>query len=411
MLVGQLDEYVFEAGGQRANVRDADAIGLQLRAQIVEVEMFLHQSMDGLAENGGAANAGKVARQAQRAGHLRRGDFDAIGAGGLHVGQLLKLRGGAVGDELAVVNVRDVAAALGFVHVVGGDKKSDAMAGKFEKQIPQLTARDRIDARGRLIEKKQFGFVEHGATKGEPLLPAAGKLRGEAIQVRDETIELDDFVHAALHVLGGKSIDAAIKSEIFENREIVVKAEFLRHVADAFAHGLGILAYIQALHPGIAVAKRKQAGKHFDDGCFSAAVGPKEAEDFAFFHAKADVVHRGDRAKAANQVFGGDGGVLGIWGIWGILRGFGHGAYLAALSSLTSAAMPARTRPVVSVMRIFTPKTWWMRSSRVCTLRGRNSACWLICSTRPSNTVSGKESTRTSAFWPSCTWPMMVSGM
>ena len=35
-------------------------------------------------------------------------------------------------------------------------------------------------------------------------------------------------------------------------------------------------------------------------------------------------------------------------------------------------------------MRIFTPKTWCTRSSRVCTLRGRNSACWLICSTTPS---------------------------
>ena len=38
-------------------------------------------------------------------------------------------------------------------------------------------------------------------------------------------------------------------------------------------------------------------------------------------------------------------------------------------------------------MRTFTPKTWWTRSSRVCTLRGRNSACWLICSTTPSKTV------------------------
>ena len=53
-------------------------------------------------------------------------------------------------------------------------------------------------------------------------------------------------------------------------------------------------------------------------------------------------------------------------------------------SSFTSAAIPASTWCEASSMRIFTPKTWCTRSSRVCTLRGRNSACWLICSTTPS---------------------------
>ena len=60
----------------------------------------------------------------------------------------------AVGNEFSVIDVRDVAAAFGFVHVVRGHKKSDAVAGKLEQQIPKLPARDRIDAGGGFVEKK-----------------------------------------------------------------------------------------------------------------------------------------------------------------------------------------------------------------------------------------------------------------
>src|SRR5271154_78792 len=212
MLVGELDEHIFEAGGQRVNVRDGDAVFLQLRAQIGEIEMFFHQRVDGLAKNRGAANAGNMACQTQRTRHLRRDDFNAVGAGGLHVGKQLEFRGRAVGDELAVVNVGDVAAAFGFVHVVSGDEKSDALAGKFEEQIPKLTPRDRIDAGGGFVEKKKFRFVEHGATKSQALLPAAGKLRGQAVEVRSKSVELHDFVDAALHAFRGEAVDAAVES-------------------------------------------------------------------------------------------------------------------------------------------------------------------------------------------------------
>ncbi len=89
----------------------------------------------------------------------------------------------AVGDDFAVINVRDVAAALGFVHVVRGHKKRDAVPGKFKQQIPKLAPRYRIDARRRFVKKKQLGFVQHRATESQPLLPAAGKLRRQAVQI------------------------------------------------------------------------------------------------------------------------------------------------------------------------------------------------------------------------------------
>ena len=116
-----------------------------------------------------------------------------IGAGGLHIGKLAERIGRAIGDELAVINVGDVAAAFGFVHVMRGDEKRDAVAGKLEEQIPELAASDGVDAGGGLVEKKKLRLMQHGAAEREALLPTAGKLRGQAIQIRSEAVELRRF--------------------------------------------------------------------------------------------------------------------------------------------------------------------------------------------------------------------------
>src|SRR6266581_9789256 len=256
MLVGELDENVFEAGSERANFCDGDAVFQKLFAEIVEVEMILDERMDGLSENGGAADSRDLAGEAKRAGDLGSGDFDAQRPVRLNVGQLAERIGRAVSDELAVINVGDVAAALGFVHVVGGDEEGDAVSTHLEEKVPELAARDRIDAGGGLIEKEKLGFMQHGAAERQTLLPSTGKLRGQAIQVRSEAVECDDFVDAAFEARGFEAVDAAVELQIFCDGQIVIKTEILRHVADALAHGFGIGADIQALDLSRAAAKR-----------------------------------------------------------------------------------------------------------------------------------------------------------
>jgi len=51
-----------------------------------------------------------------------------------------------------------VAAAFGFIHVMGSHKKSNAVAGKFKQQIPQLPPRDGIDSRVGSSKKSNFGW-------------------------------------------------------------------------------------------------------------------------------------------------------------------------------------------------------------------------------------------------------------
>src|SRR5215470_11179582 len=156
VLVGELDEDVLKAWSERANFGDGDAVLQKLLAKLVEIEVIVDERVDRLSKDGGAANAGDLAREAQSAGDFRRGDFDAQCALRLNVRKLAQRIGCAIGDELAVVDVRDVAATFRFVHIVRSDKKSDAVAGKLEEQIPQLPTRHGIDAGGGLIEEKQL---------------------------------------------------------------------------------------------------------------------------------------------------------------------------------------------------------------------------------------------------------------
>src|SRR5260370_28510810 len=165
MLVGELDEDVFEAGSEWTDFGDGNPVFQKLFAEIVKIKMILDESMDGLPENGGAADAGEMAREAERACDFRSGDFHAQRAVRLHVRKLAKGIGRAVGDELAVINVCDVAAALGFVHVVRGHEERDAVPGKLEQKIPELAARDGIDAGGRSVEEKKLRLVQNPAAQ------------------------------------------------------------------------------------------------------------------------------------------------------------------------------------------------------------------------------------------------------
>ncbi len=71
-------------------------------------------------------------------------------------------------------------------------------AREFEKQIPQLAARDRIDARGRFVEKEDGRLVHERTSHRQALTPAAREQGGAPIEVRLEMRERDQFVAALL---------------------------------------------------------------------------------------------------------------------------------------------------------------------------------------------------------------------
>src|SRR5215470_238975 len=214
MLVGKLDEDVFQAGSQGANLSYGNAALQEQIPQVVEIEIVVHEGVDGLAKNGCAADAGKFTSRAQSACDFGSGDFDAKRTMWLDFGELAERIRGAIGDELAVINVGDMAAAFGFIHVVRRDKKCNAMGGEFEEQVPKLAPRDGVDAGRWFVKKKKLRLVQHRTTEGETLLPSSGKLSSEPSCVWAEAVELDDFIHSLLQLVRRQAVNTAVKGKI-----------------------------------------------------------------------------------------------------------------------------------------------------------------------------------------------------
>src|SRR5690606_20569744 len=102
-------------------------------------------------------------------------------------------------------------------------------------QLPELAARQRIDARRRLVEDQEVRIVDQRAAQAQLLLHAARELAGRAIRERVEAGRGKQLADAALAFLAGMAEETSEEVDVLENRKrrIEVPAKALRHVGDA----------------------------------------------------------------------------------------------------------------------------------------------------------------------------------
>jgi len=77
-------------------------------------------------------------------------------------------------------------------------------------------------------------------------------------------------------------IDARVKVDVLLNRQILVKPEMLRHVADDFLYLLGLVDYIEARDMSFAPGRLEQPAEHLESGGLARAVGSQQAEYLTF---------------------------------------------------------------------------------------------------------------------------------
>ena len=108
-------------------------------------------------------------------------------------------------------------------------------------QLPELPARERIDAGGRLVENEEIGIVHQRAAQADFLLHAARELAAGPISERVEPGRLQKLVDARAPLRRALAEQAAEEVDIVENaeRRIEIAAEPLRHVGDAAADSPG----------------------------------------------------------------------------------------------------------------------------------------------------------------------------
>src|SRR5438045_3315836 len=223
----QLDKNIFQIRQQWPHLFVADATAAELAFQLLPAHGIAEQGVYGAPEDRGAADFWDLPGAAQSAGDFRRSNLEAMHARGIHLRQRAQRIGRAVGYDFAVVDISQVAAALGFVHIVRGDEKRDALPAEVKQQVPQFAPSYGIDSGGRLVEINNLGLVQHGAAQRQPLLPAARQFAGQAMAVGLQTVAIYGLFDLAGAGLGIEAVDLRVETQILQHGEVIVEREFL----------------------------------------------------------------------------------------------------------------------------------------------------------------------------------------
>ena len=199
---------------------------------------------------------------------------DSVGA---QVRGLDHLGNGALRQELAVGDVRDLVAALGLVHVVGRDEHRHAGGRELVDLAPEFAPRLRVDTGRRLVEKQEIGLGKNAGAEREALLPAAGQRAGELELAALEPQPLDRLLRSADGIV--ETIDPRHEFQVLLDREILVQAEPLRHVADAALDLVPLREDVVAEARSPSAVRREQSADHAQRGGLAGAVGTEEAVD------------------------------------------------------------------------------------------------------------------------------------
>ena len=139
-------------------------------------------------------------------------------------------------QHLSGVHGRQPVEPLGFLHI--GGRHDDTHAGTARTdavdQFPELAARQRINAGGRLIQNEQIRIVNQRAAQAEFLAHAARQLLCRPILERSQPGAVKQFRNPPLAFVAGLSEQAAEKFDILADAEVRIEilAEPLRHVGD-----------------------------------------------------------------------------------------------------------------------------------------------------------------------------------
>src|ERR1700733_14260405 len=217
----------------------------------------------------------------------------------------------ALSDEAAFVNDGDVAAeALDDFEHMGGQENCCAVANHSLQHGLESAGGDGVHTFERLVKKKHARTVNDGGGHGQLLLHAVRIIGDERFGTIAELHEIEEFGGALRCGLAIEAVHAADEIEIFGAGEPSEKREALRDDADLALHGDRIFFKVDPKNSDAAFAGSEQAGEHFNGGGFTGAVGAEEAEKLAGGYVHLNVVHRGERAKTAREIFYADG-----WGV------------------------------------------------------------------------------------------------
>src|SRR5262249_7109131 len=144
------------------------------------------------------------------------------------------------------------------------------------------------DAGRGLVEQEQLWLVQHAGGKRQPLFPAARERARQLIAPRCQTETLERLVDPLLQRL--HVVHAADEIEVLANREILVEAETLGHVANALLDLGRLRPNVETEAGTLAGVRGQQSAEHADRRGLAAAVRAEKSHDDAARHFDIEIV-------------------------------------------------------------------------------------------------------------------------
>src|SRR5213075_2526252 len=181
------------------------------------------------------------------------------------------------GDDLAMVDDRDtVAKSLGLVHVMRREQNRAAGRLELPDELPDLTARLRIEPGRRLVEEEQLRIADDRAREREPLLLPSRKLADPTVALLVELDESDHFIDSA-----PACIEAAKEPHRFGDRQLLGELRLLKLNSEPFTKFVLVGRPAAAEHDDVALVRRGKPFADLDRRRLTGAVRPEKTEALA----------------------------------------------------------------------------------------------------------------------------------
>src|SRR5450759_1427852 len=240
-----------------------------------------------------SAQAGEHAGREAATGDLqvvaRRRDADLVGV--------------TVGDEPPTSHDADQRAeALGLREVVGGQEHRQALFGHEAQQVVAKDGRrDRVQARGRLVQEDEARPVKQRAQHRELLLHAAAPRAHELAAPLPQPDAFKQLLDAGLALRLGDVPDPGEELEVLPGGEPLVQAAVLHEGARGRADGGRAGADVVTQHLDVASGRREQAQQKADGSGLARPVGSEKPEHRAYGDLQRQRVDRSHCREVAAQ--------------------------------------------------------------------------------------------------------------
>nr|WP_281273524.1 hypothetical protein [Euzebya pacifica] len=221
----------------------------------------------------------------------------------------LQLVGGALGDQRPVVDHGDAVGQLvGLLQVLGGQQQGGSVAHELGDQLPQLDARPRVQAGGRLVQEQHTRTADEAGRQVEASPHATGVGLDGAGRCLGQADALQHLVGASGSFCLAQAVEPADHDEVLPTGQVAVDRGVLPGQADLAAQGLRLLHHVEPRDRRAAAGGLQQGREDADEGGLPGAVGAEQPEDGALGNLEVDTPQGVDVAEGLGDSLDADDG-------------------------------------------------------------------------------------------------------